>query len=356
MKNVLFTGVTVYDFIAAPPDHLQKKLTALGSQIRAYLLSRGRPFHKRIWGVDYYLLPSLFFWPLAFCLAFWICKKKKIDTIIAQSPLVEGFLGVLLKKTLGRELIVEVHGDWKEAPFLNKKRKLAFLKKKIAPFLAKMSLRSADKVRAISTYTKEQALSVSGKKPYFVFPTFTDVDSFLQEKDIHYENFILFVGALEKVKGIKYLFEAFSSAREQFPDFKLVLVGEGSEKEKYSSFEGAEFKGKLSLEETRKVMKDCYCLVLPSMSEGLGRVLIEAEALSKPVVASRVGGIPDLVEDSKNGFLAEPGNSEDLAEKIKALLKDRDSAIRMGKNGRELVKEKFSNDKYIENYLKMINA
>jgi len=114
--------------------------------------------------------------------------------------------------------------------------------------------------------------------------------------------------------------------------------------------------GKLSLAETKNKMKNCYCLVLPSITEGLPRVIMEAMALGKPVVASRVGGIPDLIQDGQNGFLFEVGNSKELAEKLRILLNNKTLAVEMGKKGQELIQSKFSNEKYISNYLQMINT
>ena len=101
-------------------------------------------------------------------------------------------------------------------------------------------------------------------------------------------------------------------------------------------------------------MKNCYCLVVPSLSEGLPRVILEAQALSKPVIASRVGGIPEIIKDGENGFLVNPGDADDLAEKLRILLSDKKLAIEMGKRGREIIQEKFSNEEYIKNYLDMI--
>ena len=143
--------------------------------------------------------------------------------------------------------------------------------------------------------------------------------------------------------SVKYLTEAFEKIKNDFPSFKLVLVGEGMPE------------GKLTLEQTKDKMKNCYCLVIPSLSEGLPRVLLEAMALSKPVIASNVGGIPDLIQDGQNGFLFKAGNSDELAEKLKTLLNNRVLAIEIGKKGRELILGKFSNEKYISNYLEMIN-
>ena len=83
--------------------------------------------------------------------------------------------------------------------------------------------------------------------------------------------------------------------------------------------------------------------------------MLEAMALSKPVVASRVGGFPDLIKDSENGFLFEVGNVQELAEKLRILLDNKELAVEMGRRGRELVQSQFSNEKYINNYLAMIN-
>ena len=70
--------------------------------------------------------------------------------------------------------------------------------------------------------------------------------------------------------------------------------------------------------------------MLPSRSEGMGRVLIEAFCRARPAVASRVGGIPDLVEDGVNGLLVEPGDISALAEALVAVLADRELAVRLG--------------------------
>ncbi|MDI6591319.1 MAG: glycosyltransferase family 4 protein [Patescibacteria group bacterium] len=364
MKRVLFIGVTNYNLVDSKFQfHLRKKFGRLSQEIIPYVLAKGKPFHKKIWETEFYLLSPKFFWPLSFPLVFYLCFIKKIDTIICQSPLIEGFLGSILKKILKKELIVEIHGDWEEGPFLARKRRLEFLERKIVPVMAKFSLKSADKIRAISNFTKRKAFKISGPKPYFIFPTFTDIDLFLEEKETKFDNFILFVGALEKVKGVEYLIDAFSKIEKEFPDFKLVIVGDGSERKNLELLTSnlklqnkVEFKGRLSLKETKEIMKNCYCLVLPSLSEGLPRVLMEAMALGKPVIGSNIGGTPDLIKDSQNGFLFEPKNVEQLAEKIKILLENKELAIEMGKKGREFVKKNFSNEKYIKNYISMINA
>jgi len=364
MKKVLFFGVTNYDF-KNPKSlaHLESKFLGLSKGIEVFTLAKGKPFHKRIWNSEFYLLPYNIFWLFAFFIAFYICLNKKIDVIIAQSPLMEGLTGSIFKKIFKKELIIEIHGDWVEAPFLYKKRWPKSLWQNFFRTLGKISLRNADKIRAISSFTKEKALKIVPGKPYFVFPTFTNLNIFLNEKEIHFEKFILFVGYLHRVKGVQYLIEAFNKIKDEFPDFKVVIVGEGPERENLKSKVKSlklenkiEFKGKLSLKETKNLMKKCYCLVLPSLSEGLGRVLMEAMALEKPVIASNVGGIPELIKDDENGFLFEKGDSKELARKFKILLEDRNLAKKMGKKGKDIIKNKFSNEKYVKNYISMINT
>ena len=329
MKKVLFIGVTKYNL--EKDTHFKKKFEGLGHGIKSYVLAKGKmTLGRKIFGAEFYLLPpNFFFWIPATIIACWICLVKKIDVIVAQSPLMEGLAGTILKKIFRKELIVEVHGDWEVRKNLSK--------------LAKIGFGNADKIRVVAQYLAVKAKKIAPDKPYFIFPTFTDLDEFLGEKSINFGNSVLLVGRNDPVKGVKYLIEAFSKIEKDFPDFRLSLVGEGLSE------------GKLSLEEVRRRMKNCYCLVVPSLSEGLPRVILEAMALAKPVIASRVGGIPELIEDGVNGFLFEVGNVQELAEKLRTLLSNKEMAVEMGKHGRELVRGRFSNEKYLENYIQMIN-
>ena len=329
MKKVLFIGVTKYDL--EKDVHLRKKFEGLAHGIKPYVLARGKmTFGRKLWGAEFYLLPrNIFFWPRALILAFWLCLLKKIDVIVAQSPLMEGLVGTILKKIFRKELIVEAHGDWEWRKNLSK--------------IAKISFRNADKIRVVANYLLEKVKRIAPDKPYFIFPTFTDLDDFLAEREINLENYVLFVGRDDPVKGVKYLTGAFDRIKSEFPEFKLILVGEGLPE------------GKLSLGEVREKMRNCYCLVVPSVLEGLPRVIMEAMALAKPVIASNVGGIPDLVKDGQTGFLFKAGDAVELAEKLRILLRDKNMAAEMGRRGRGLVQGQFSNEKYINNYLQMIN-
>ena len=91
---------------------------------------------------------------------------------------------------------------------------------------------------------------------------------------------------------------------------------------------------------------DVYCL--PSLSEGFNRSLLEAMACGLPVIATRVGGNIEIVQDGVNGLLVPPSNSERLADAIAELLRDREKARNMGFEGRRIVEENFSIEKNVE--------
>ncbi|MFN3804845.1 MAG: glycosyltransferase [Pyrobaculum sp.] len=91
--------------------------------------------------------------------------------------------------------------------------------------------------------------------------------------------------------------------------------------------------------------------MLPSLEEGFGIVLTEALAAGKPLVGSRVGGIPMQIRDGWNGFLVEPANSKELADRILYLVENEEIRREMGENSRKLAREEFSWEKITERYL-----
>jgi glycosyltransferase involved in cell wall biosynthesis len=103
-------------------------------------------------------------------------------------------------------------------------------------------------------------------------------------------------------------------------------------------------------------MRRASVFVLPSVSEGLGRVVFEAMASGTPVIGSRVGGIPDMVNDGVTGFLVPPGNEEALAEKLRWILEHSEEAKVMGQRSRAMAERIFSTEAYVRGYQKLISA
>lgn len=163
------------------------------------------------------------------------------------------------------------------------------------------------------------------------------------------------VGNLFAVKGQIYLLRACKAVAEAFPDFVLLIAGEGEElgsleEEAGNLGIGGNIKFLGFREDVPSLLEAMDVFVLPSLSEGLPLSVLEAFALQKPVVATNVGGIPEIVQDGATGYLVPPKNPEALAEKIIMLLRDPQRAANIGQAGRKRVEEAFSLEQMIQKY------
>jgi glycosyltransferase involved in cell wall biosynthesis len=155
------------------------------------------------------------------------------------------------------------------------------------------------------------------------------------------EPVVLYVGRLLRIKGVHHLLGAFPRVLARFPLVRLLIVGDGEEGQDLQTSARrlglgprVAFLGSLPHEDVIRCMRAADVFVLPSLVESFGIVLLEAMGCGLPVVASRVMGIPYLVEDGLNGFLVPPTDEEALADRITALLSDPDLRARMREQNR----------------------
>jgi glycosyltransferase involved in cell wall biosynthesis len=176
---------------------------------------------------------------------------------------------------------------------------------------------------------------------------------------------ILFVGRLEKVKGIDYLIDAMVIVHKLCPNAKLVVIGSGAHEfeahEKIRAYhleDCIKFVGWIARKKIDDYYKKCSMLVIPSVwPEISGNVITEAMYIGRPVVATRVGGIPEIVKNNHNGLLVPAKNSESLAEAIMKVFIDKEMAEKMGRNAHEDVKKlnfDIHTKKLLEIYKKII--
>ena len=145
----------------------------------------------------------------------------------------------------------------------------------------------------------------------------------------------LFVGVLERYKAVDVLAEAWRLAAPRVPDVTLHVVGRGTLREVPERLvrdlpAQTRWTESLSTSEVARALDEATVLVLPSRSEGLGRVVVEAFCRGRGVVGSRVGGIPDIVEDGRTGILVPPEDAQALADALVRVLSDRALAERLG--------------------------
>jgi len=160
---------------------------------------------------------------------------------------------------------------------------------------------------------------------------------------------LLFVGRLEVVKGLPILFDAIKQLMQKHRDIKLTVVGDGPDRallenqtKQLGLSSHVEFVGKQSQSEVAERLSQSDLFILPSFAEGVPVVLMEAMAAGIPVIASRVTGVGELVDDGTSGFLVPPTDRDALIDRIHQLLEDPELRQRMGKVGREIVQHEFN--------------
>lgn len=160
---------------------------------------------------------------------------------------------------------------------------------------------------------------------------------------------LLFVGRLAPVKGLPVLLEALAMLHRDGRAFELTVVGDGPDRAMLEArareMELADavcFVGYRSQAQVREHLKEADVFVMASFAEGVPVVLMEAMAAGLPVVAPRIAGIAELVEDGHSGYLAPPGDAEALAEKITLLLGDAERRQSFGRAGRAMVEQHFN--------------
>ena len=230
-------------------------------------------------------------------------------------------------------------------------------------------MRRVRRVIALNESAKSSFISIARVKAasIVVVPNGVDTDFFnpnievkeaVKRYGLEGKSTVLFVGRLAKIKGVEHLLRAAEIVINRFGyrDTLFVLVGpptfDATEKpvsmEEILSFvrhhqldKNITLTGPLPLEEVRALYAAADIFVLPSLAEGDPLVTLEAMASGKPVIGTRVGGIPNQIRDGWNGFLIEPANEQQLADKIAYLIDNPDDRRSMGENSRRYAKEEF---------------
>jgi glycosyltransferase involved in cell wall biosynthesis len=176
-----------------------------------------------------------------------------------------------------------------------------------------------------------------GVRPAAVFPSYVDAEAFLTRPPVPLPGSPrgVFVGVLERSKAFDSLVEAWRIAAPRVPDAVLHLVGDGTMRERASRLVAdlpaqTEWSKRLTAEDVSAAMDASWLVALPSRSEGLPRVALEAACRGRAIVGGDRAGIPDVVKDGVNGALVDPDDVGSLATALVRILSDRSYAERLG--------------------------
>lgn len=224
--------------------------------------------------------------------------------------------------------------------------------------------KNVDYFIAPSRFMREKLIEYGfDRKKIIYLPNFVDTDNFQKTPIKTKGGYVLFFGQLLEHKGVQVLIKAAAKT----PDIEYKIAGNGKYKKtliglarKYR-LKNVEFLGKLEGKKLENVISRARFCVLPSLwPENCPMTILEAFSLKKTVIASNIGGIPEIVEDGKNGLLFEAGDSNELTEKILFLWNNPKLSIKIGGAGRRTVADSFGPEKHYRRltmiYKKSINS
>ena len=168
------------------------------------------------------------------------------------------------------------------------------------------------------------------------------------------------VGRLVPVKNHKMLFKVAKRVKGKGLRVKIAVIGDGEMREELEKYvielgieDKVEFRG--WIKDLKAIYEGLDIVVLTSLNEGTPVSLIEAMAAGRPVVTTNVGGVKDIVEDGKSGYLVESGNVEEFTKKLLELVRDPEKRRTFGQNGRNIVKNRFTKERLIKDTKELYN-
>ncbi len=281
-----------------------------------------------------------------------VSKKFGSQIVHAHWWVPSGLVGWLVSCLLHKPLLITTHGT--DIRLITNSR--------LSSFLAKIVFRKARYITVVSNFLKEKLLSEldlpEEKVLVIPMPVNTEKIRAFPVGQGKSGKIILCVARYTKQKKLNILLEALSLLRDWSVGFETILIGEGPEKDELvrliktlSLEEKIKLVGLISQEELNKYYNLSDVVVLPSVDEGFGLVLVEAGLCKKPVIGARSGGITDIIEDGVTGFLVPPEDKLALAEAMRKILLDDELAGRLGQNAYQQVWKRFSPQAITERFL-----
>jgi len=302
--------------------------------------------------------PACFLWYLTS--GIHLHRQKKYGVIVTYGTNTPALAGTILKWVTGAKLIVEIPGVPENAFRYDVQTpgRLAWAKRFLANLLLVFVGRAADCLKLLYPSQLKKYPSLQTKK-VAVFHDFVPVRCVPPAQE-EKEQFVLCAGYPWYTKGADILIRAFKLVSKQYPDFKLKLMGYFPDRsvleELAESHPQIEFLAARPHEAALKVISACSIYVLASRTESMGRVLLEAMAAGRPIIASNVGGVPYYICDNENGLLFSSENVDELAAKMAHLINDKGLRASLGQRGHDRVFAEFDEAAYVRSFKRMLDS
>jgi glycosyltransferase involved in cell wall biosynthesis len=292
-----------------------------------------------------------------------VIKNQKIDLIHSNnfSPALAGSLISYFTKTPHITTIHDIFSIY-DKKFWKKwaaQSNISSTNARLVPFFEKLMMRFRfDCIHTVSDATKNDILKIGTKKPICVIPNC--IQDEVQVRTEQKNNQFVYVGRLVFYKNVEVILHAWSIVTKKIPDAKLIIAGDGPNKEslqelvkKLDMTQNIIFMGYVTVEQKTKLLAESNALLFPSTMEGFGLVMLESFQQNRPVITSNIPPMSDIVENNKTGFLINPNDEKEWAEKIILIIKDPEISNKMGREGNKVLKEKYNQELFYKNLLKM---
>ena len=375
MKNVLFIAPTTYQLPLT--ENLKKKFITLSEVCNVSVLAFGnsKTFLNETYGNFYLnkkiknrLINYFRIIQISIFTTHKIIKKENIDIVCFQDP-VSSFFSILFLKVRRAEvkIVVETHGDFIETLSLEKNLVLPRLYKKLFYIMAKYSIGKSNIIRAVSSSTEQQVLDIDSSKSVVRFPAWIDFKDFqnIEPKPLSKDKFnILFIGSVTDRKKPHMIIEAIQRINDK--SYHLSIVGPAPNekyfKELKDLIDKSDLQNQVSLigPVDRESVKDYYStsnlMILPSISEGLARVIFESQVAMCPVLVTDAPGMSDIVIDGQTGYVFESNNLDSLSLKIEYINNNYDEASLVAKNAKGFILSNYSEDNFKFSFKKLFDT
>tara|TARA_B100000927_G_scaffold25847_1_gene19355 strand:- start:1240 stop:2370 length:1131 start_codon:yes stop_codon:yes gene_type:complete len=375
MKNVLFIAPTTYQLPLS--ENLKKKFITLSEVCNVSVLAfaNNKTVLNETYG-NFYLNKKIsnrfinYFRIIQISIftTYKIVKKEKIDIVCFQDP-VSSFFSILFLKARGVDvkIIVETHGDFIETLSLEKNLLLPRLYKKLFYIMARYSIGKSNIIRAVSSSTEKQVLDIDSSKSIVRFPAWVDFKDFqnVEPGSFSKDKFnILFIGSVTDRKKPHMIIEAIQIINDE--SYHLSIVGPTPNDKYFLELKDVidksglqnqvSFTGAVDRESVKEYYSTSNLMILPSISEGLARVIFESQVASCPVLVTDAPGMGDIVIDGQTGYVFESNNIDSLIAKIVYIKNNYEEASLVAKNAKEFILSNFSEDNFKFSFKKLFDT